>query len=244
MAEIRGERKKRACYAENAWQAFLCESGVVRVELAKLNIPDLNRSGLRTDEKIMMLVDCLSDFEKKARFALNNIEQDNLTDELVKSLSAGAGSTVQTGGNKQEENQVSVEEFLDRAYPVGSIYMSVNETSPATLFGGTWVQIQDTFLLASGSSYAAGSTGGEANHTLTVDEMPSHKHLYRVDWTDGDLQKNTVGIGSSAVGVSNSMMGNMGVDRHEDKSAYYTGGSQPHNNMPPYLAVNVWKRTA
>ena len=63
--------------------------------------------------------------------------------------------------------------IADLVYPVGSIYMSVNSTSPATLFGGTWTQIQDTFLLAAGSTYAAGATGGEATHTLTENEMPS-----------------------------------------------------------------------
>lgn len=63
-------------------------------------------------------------------------------------------------------------------YPVGSIYISVTDTSPASLFGGTWEQLKDRFLLAAGDSYAAGSTGGEATHTLTASEMPSHNHVY------------------------------------------------------------------
>lgn len=63
-------------------------------------------------------------------------------------------------------------------YPVGSIYISVTDTSPASLFGGTWEQLKDRFLLAAGDSYAAGSTGGEATHTLTASEMPSHSHVY------------------------------------------------------------------
>ena len=58
------------------------------------------------------------------------------------------------------------------AYPVGSIYMSANATNPGTLFGGTWSQIQGRFLLAADGSHAAGSTGGEATHTLTQAEMP------------------------------------------------------------------------
>jgi hypothetical protein len=61
-------------------------------------------------------------------------------------------------------------------YPVGSIYMSVSSTSPATLFGGTWEQIQDTFLLAAGTTYTAGTTGGSSSHILTTDELPSHTH--------------------------------------------------------------------
>ena len=77
--------------------------------------------------------------------------------------------------------------MFDRIYPVGSIYMSVNSTSPATLFGGTWEQITDKFLLSAGSTYTAGSTGGSAtknlqhnhttsNHTLTTAEIPAHSH--------------------------------------------------------------------
>lgn len=64
------------------------------------------------------------------------------------------------------------------AYPVGSIYISVNSTSPATLFGGTWERIQDVFLLAAGSSYSAGSTGGAATVTLTAAQsgVPAHSH--------------------------------------------------------------------
>ena len=63
------------------------------------------------------------------------------------------------------------------AWPVGSIYMSMIATSPATLFGGTWVQMENRFLLGAGSGYVAGVTGGEAEHTLTGNEMPSHYHL-------------------------------------------------------------------
>ena len=66
--------------------------------------------------------------------------------------------------------------LLDKLYPVGCIYQSAKATSPAELFGGTWEQIKDRFILAAGDTYAAGSTGGEATHTLTVNEMPRHNH--------------------------------------------------------------------
>ena len=68
--------------------------------------------------------------------------------------------------------------IIDAIYPVGSIYMSVASTSPATLFGGTWVQIEDTFLLAAGTNHTAGDTGGEETHTLTTQEMPTHNHTF------------------------------------------------------------------
>ena len=65
---------------------------------------------------------------------------------------------------------------LDKVYPIGAIYMSVNNISPEILFGGTWEQIQDTFLLSAGSTYTAGNTGGSATVTLTTTEIPSHSH--------------------------------------------------------------------
>lgn len=121
-------------------------------------------------------------------------------------------------------------------YPVGSIYMSVNSTSPATLFGGTWTRIQDVFLLAAGSSFLPGAIGGEATHTLTVDEMPEHRHHIL---TNNDDFNNSSGGG------------NYGTT-HDGTTAWYAttwyteneGGGLAHNNMPPYLAVFVWKRTA
>lgn len=70
---------------------------------------------------------------------------------------------------------VSVDPLV--AYPVGSIYMSVNATNPSQLFGGTWVALdQGRVLIGAGTSYPAGTTGGEASHTLTTSEMPSHSH--------------------------------------------------------------------
>ena len=71
-----------------------------------------------------------------------------------------------------------ISSLLERVYPVGSIYMSVNSTDPGTLFGGTWQRLKDRFLLAAGDSYAAGAAGGEASHTLTAAEsgVPAHAH--------------------------------------------------------------------
>lgn len=114
------------------------------------------------------------------------------------------------------------------AYPVGAIYLSVNSTSPETLFGGEWQRITDTFLLAAGRVYGAGTTGGEAEHTLTVDEMPAHTHEYpyRV----------------YATGTTGSNRRFVMQDQFAQTSS--AGGDQPHNNMPPYLAVYVWQRTA
>lgn len=131
--------------------------------------------------------------------------------------------------NKLKEKDLSSSTTLDKVYPVGSIYMSVSATSPATLFGGTWEQLKDTFLLACGDTYENGATGGEAEHTLTVDEMPSHNHSYTIRGNSAPT-----GTGNKWSYWENSASATTGS----------TGGDQAHNNMPPYLAVYMWKRTA
>lgn len=65
---------------------------------------------------------------------------------------------------------------IDKVYPVGSIYMSITETNPSELFGGVWEALSDRFLIGAGTTYTAGTTGGEATHVLTETEMPSHTH--------------------------------------------------------------------
>ena len=85
--------------------------------------------------------------------------------------------------NKTNKSKVvtdNKQELINLIYPVDSIYMSVNSTSPASLFGGTWTQLKDRFLLGAGSTYSNGATGGAATVTLTSDQIPSHKHKLRV----------------------------------------------------------------
>ena len=126
--------------------------------------------------------------------------------------------------------------LLDLIHPVGSIYWSTNITSPETLFGGTWEQIKDTFILAAGDSYSAGSTGGEANHTLTIDELPSHRHY---------LKYGNVYIGylnSNAAQSNGNALYKYNVSRGDALHGEDVGGGKAHNNMQPYTAVNRWRR--
>ena len=136
----------------------------------------------------------------------------------------------------------------DIAYPIGSIYLSVNDTSPAELFGGTWEQLKERFLLAAGDTYAAGSTGGEAQHTLTVDEMPSHTHFSNDGWSGiASNSSRTVRVNLMIYSKSkNKGHTNPYIDARTgvDSTLSSTGKNKPHNNMPPYLAVYMWKRTA
>lgn len=134
--------------------------------------------------------------------------------------------------------------IINTAYPVGSIYISVNSTSPSSLFGGTWEQIEDRFLLASGTTYSAGTTGGAATVTLNVNQIPSHRHMNDYYYPGGDQQwYSDTGAGISGSGYKyihlNNSVGFHGAQRHSN-----VGGGQAHNNMPPYLAVYIWKRVS
>lgn len=131
---------------------------------------------------------------------------------------------------------VDSKSLLDRTYPVGSIYMSTVSTNPKDLFGGTWEALGGRFLIGADGTYKAGATGGEATHTLTIAEMPSHNHtLY------GHI------CGDEASGYGLWYPGNGFSDRVYVNGGSYnsgsTGSTNAHNNLPPYLSVYMWKRT-
>lgn len=88
---------------------------------------------------------------------------------------ANSSNYVTSGGVK---SYVDTATSILRAYPVGAIYISYNSTDPGDLFGGSWTQLENRFLLGAGTTYAARSMGGEATHTLTTSEIPDHWHGY------------------------------------------------------------------
>lgn len=154
---------------------------------------------------------------------------------------------------------------FDDVYPVGSIYISTqtgSTASPASMFGGTWARITDKFLLASGSSYVIGSTGGSANAII-----PSHSHTFSGNNMSGTLHMRTTVnadtfAGSSGVlGYTNSgssykwnqghSTGNTGkylatitFSGTPSGSISTEGSSVTGANMPPYQVVDVWERIA
>ncbi len=135
-------------------------------------------------------------------------------------------------------------EIYPNPYPVGAIYMSVDSRNPSQIFGGKWEQIKDRFLLCAGTTYKAGTTGGEANHTLTVEEMPEHRHI-GLSWLgDDNSQSITLNGGSSGKGYNLQYYGGYVEGQETNMQTRVTGGNKSHNNMPPYLAVYVWRRVA
>lgn len=142
--------------------------------------------------------------------------------------------------------------LLDKLYPVGCIYQSASSTSPASFLGGTWERIKDRFILAAGDAYAAGSIGGAAAVKLTIDEIALHSHKQQLylqngySGNDGKWNFEEYGYFLRQSNVVNpdasSYTGKVSITR----SGYTdnTGGSKPHNNMPPYIAKYVWQRIA
>lgn len=141
------------------------------------------------------------------------------------------------------------------AYPVGSIYISVSSTSPASLFGGSWTRIQDRFLLAAGTKYAAGNTDGSETHTHELSNAYAKIYLGNLKlygdnvYGIGSSNNNTVTQWNTTRATRGTADGSMQLDyNYQDdniQSGTRLGGSTDKgNNMPPYLTVYMWKRTA
>ena len=159
---------------------------------------------------------------------------------------------LETGGSEEPIN------LLDKIYPVGSIYMSVNNVSPATFLGGTWEAIQDRFLIGAGNSYDGGAIGGSTSvtsegssaantgssspgtgassaantgsTTLTVNQIPSHTHTV----TTANFAKATANDGSDCGVLSGS----------SSKTSGSTGGGQGHtHSMAHTHTVNSHSHT-
>ena len=204
------------------------------------------------------------------------------------SIQAIEADSVLAGYAKKDELSsliaAAVAEAKLAAYPVGSIYCSIDSTDPGALFGGTWAAIgAGRALVAAGGGFAVGSEGGADTHTLTVEEMPSHAHTAwtgeagwhghtaRTDTANLTGSFNPGGLGitasgvcslgagkqpsnsgyatdSSIVNINASHMHNVGVDGAGNHTHTVgvgaTGGGQAFSVRNPYIAVNMWRRTA
>lgn len=171
--------------------------------------------------------------ERDARISADNEINQKFTQETT---------NIKSNVNKNTSDISSLHSMLavywKTIYPIGSIYISTSATfNPNTVWGGTWEQTASgRCLIGANSTYPLGTMGGEEKHTLTINEMPRHRHnSSRVNWYN-NLQAN--GISANIVSQSN-----LKVDG-PDIYTTYAGNSEAHNNMQPYLAVYMWKRTA
>lgn len=118
-----------------------------------------------------------------------------------------------------------VSDLLNRVYPVGSIYMSAVNVSPASFLGGTWQAIeQGRMLMAAGSSWQAGTTGGAAYHALTVQEMPAHDHSA----TETAAGGHTHGASTGSAGAHSHSGGTNNAGNHYHTGTTNGAGSHSH----------------
>lgn len=152
------------------------------------------------------------------------------------------------GTNDDNKDGGTQQTFIDETasacgYPVGSIYISTENVNPTVHFGGTWVLFgQNRFLLGAGGKYAGGATDGSETVTLTANQMPSHGHNIVPAVTNTGEEVGGYGLTSTAgfkdrvVILRGSKGGRIGLNE--------VGGGREHNNMPPWVGVFFWKRTA
>lgn len=147
-------------------------------------------------------------------------------------------------------NEANIQVDNLNPYPVGSIYMNINPVNPANLFGGEWERIEGRFLLGAhgvsqtGTTYKSGDTGGSATVTLTKEQMPvhnhtqsSHSHQQQGHYSDGEGKDWAYKLTDKRKQVKHTTTS-------QAPAIQNAGGGKPHNNMPPYLAVFIWKRVA
>lgn len=138
--------------------------------------------------------------------------------------------------------QMPVGYIFDWAPVSGSSVDLSTAAKVAAYFGyGTWKEISGRFTFGRDSTHTAGSTGGEAEHTLTTSEMPSHQHIPQYDGNFFLLNPKTASEITKGF-AEGGLWPN--VPKGQTHTTSSVGGDQPHNNMPPYLAVYKWQRIA
>ena len=158
---------------------------------------------------------------------------------------------------------------LDKAHPIGSVYLCIGGQDPATAFGGTWKKIEGSYLLASGSyngvTLKPGARVGETRHGISLEEMPPHGHSGRTDvdgehrhWTSGELPRALQWDACDgndepqAIGYGDGCWHGNRVDGHTSWDGGHshhfttanTGGGQSMLVMPLATVVDAWYRTA
>lgn len=167
---------------------------------------------------------------KETQLAINQKTDSNTVSEMIAEALEEAKGAIIAEARKQA---------LLAAYPIGSLYITLSGShTPADELGGSWERIAKGKTLVGAmesgdasydSDFSLGKTGGEKEHTLTVGELPTHSHSVQARLAE-------------RVAVTGSDWSKQAVDGNNLTSTGAVGESKAHNNMPPYLAVNIWKR--
>ena len=170
------------------------------------------------------------------------IKEDEITLRLSKK-EIGLEATLNNIDKSLKEIIESKIEFkkdlLEKVYPIGSYYWSSSDISPQTLFGGIWTKIKGRFLFASDGNHSVGYEGGEEKHYLTIDEMLSHSHSYQKFHYFSYYNRR--GDNCRCYNYPSAFEGDNNF--LESSATTSNGGGKAHNNMPPYITANCWRRT-
>ncbi len=150
------------------------------------------------------------------------------------------GDPGKNGAQGPKGDTPSIQSVVDAVYPVGSVYYSFSDTSPAALFGGSWEKIEGRTLLGTSASHPLGSTGGEEEHVLTESEMAEHSHRLPGHVFQWGLEGNVYFPLNAETGHGKN--NELYTNQNQWNQTNSAGGSKAHNNMPPYVSVNIWKR--
>lgn len=212
------------------YKSDLIDAGLItNEEMSKLNTFAGVKGELLENDRIRYTVEYI------------NASNNEYTNEELYLMMQNLTKDVQQIKNQGGSNVGGTNMSLLSVYPVGSVYVSTVDTSPSELFGGTWVTFGSGKTLVgvdpSQTEFASVElTGGEKEHILTINEMPSHGHTSYYYNSSGTLSwgynySNGNGKETSSTTPSTSGIG-------------LTGGSEAHNNLQPYITVYMWKRTA
>lgn len=169
--------------------------------------------------------------------------------EDVQSYATAAAQSASAASASAARAQAIAMDGAKACFPVGTILMTTEDVNPSTYIGGTWVALNDVFLLAASETHPAGETGGAEEVSLTTPQLPSHRHyvinMAKADAGQAPDYQHTVARYDRTTAWNDTHYQLNGNSNSANAGLSSPAGSNlPHNNMPPYLSVYVWKRTA
>lgn len=196
--------------------------------------------------------DAFTKTENDLNLEIYNLNVDSITSKNNK-FSLDTDGNLVVNSITSSQNILGNQSICDLIYPVGSIYLSVDGSNPSLVFGGAWEQIKDRFLLGAGDTYNSASTGGAANHTISVAELPKFTPSGSISVNGSSVSigvDHDSGYGSSGFSVhgwanKSGQQYTFDLGAHSHSASFFgnqIGGDSSFSIMPPYLTVYMWKR--